>query len=186
MGTGKDKSDTNRLKYEPHQFYIKSTDEMYELFKEFPGALENTVKIAEQCNVEIDLGTYHLPKFPIDDPNISPDIYLKKICEKGLIERYKEITPVIQKRLNYELSVIKKMGYAGYFLITQDFVNYAKNNSIPVGPGRGSAAGSIVAYSSNITDVDPLKYNLLFDRFDRSTVSCSAIEKLFHLKFYLK
>ena len=165
LGTGKDKADTNRLKYEPHQFYIKSTDEMHALFKDFPGAIENTVKIAEQCNVEIDLGKYHLPEFPINESQISPDAYLKKICEEGLAKRYGDITPAIKQRLDYELSVIKKMGYAGYFLITQDFVNYAKHNDIPVGPGRGSAAGSIVAYSTSITDVDPIKYDLLFDRF---------------------
>ena len=165
LGTGKDKNDTNRMRYEPNQFYIKSADEMYKIFKDTPQALENTLKIAEQCNVEIDLGTYHFPNFPIEDPKISPDLYLKNICEKGITDKYGEMTPIIQKRLDYELSVIKKMGYAGYFLITQDFVNYAKQNYIPVGPGRGSAAGSIVAYSTNITDVDPLKYNLLFDRF---------------------
>ena len=165
LGTGKEKNDINRLKYEPEQFYIKSTDEMYNLFKDTPQALENTIKIAEQCNVEIDLGTYHLPKYPIEDPSISPDLFLKNICKQGILEKYGKITPIIQKRLEYELSVIKKMGYAGYFLITQDFVNYAKTNLIPVGPGRGSAAGSIVAYATNITDVDPLKYNLLFDRF---------------------
>ena len=165
LGTGKDKADTNRLKYEPHQFYIKSTDEMHTLFKDFPGAIENTVKIAEQCNVEIDLGKYHLPEFPIDNPKISPDTYLRNICTEGLEQRYGDITPTIQKRLDYELSVIKKMGYAGYFLITQDFVNYASNNDIPVGPGRGSAAGSIVAYCTGITNVDPIKYNLLFERF---------------------
>jgi len=165
LGTGKDKNDTNRLKYEPHQFYIKSTDEMYKIFKDTPNAIENTVKIAEQCNVNIDLGTYHLPKYPIKDPKMTPDSYLQNICMEGIVKKYGDITPTIQKRLNYELSVIKKMGYAGYFLITQDFVNYAKTNNIPVGPGRGSAAGSIVAYTTNITDVDPLKYNLLFDRF---------------------
>ena len=165
LGTGKDKNDMNRMRYEPNQFYIKSADEMYKIFKDTPKALENTLKIAEQCNVEIDLNTYHFPNFPIDDPNISPDLYLKQLCKDGIINKYGEMTPDIEKRLNYELSVIKKMGYAGYFLITQDFVNYAKQNYIPVGPGRGSAAGSIVAYSTNITDVDPLKYNLLFDRF---------------------
>ena len=165
LGTGKDKNDMNRMRYEPNQFYIKSADEMYKIFKDTPKALENTLKIAEQCNVEIDLNTYHFPNFPIDDPKISPDLYLKQLCKDGIINKYGEMTPDIEKRLNYELSVIKKMGYAGYFLITQDFVNYAKQNYIPVGPGRGSAAGSIVAYSTNITDVDPLKYNLLFDRF---------------------
>ena len=165
LGTGKDKNDNNRLRYEPHQFYIKSADEMYKIFKDTPSAIENTIKIAEQCSVEIDLGTYHLPNYPIDDITITPDEYLKNLCLTGIKNRYGEMTSDIQKRLDYELSVIKKMGYAGYFLITQDFVNYAKNKNIPVGPGRGSAAGSIVAYTTQITDVDPLKYNLLFDRF---------------------
>ena len=110
--------------------------------------------------------------YPIKEVNVTPDKYLETICKKGLLQKYGEITPKIKKRLNYELSVIKKMGYAGYFLITQDFVNYAKKNNIPVGPGRGSAAGSIVAYSTNITSIDPLKYNLLFDRFLK--VLCSS------------
>ena len=166
-GMGKEISDTNRLKYEPRQFYIKSQDEMHKMFKEFPGAIENTQRIAEMCNAEISMGSYHLPMFPIPglDGEADPDEYLRNLCMKGLNERYNEITPTVQKRLDYELNVIKKMGFAGYFLITQDFVNYAKDNKIPVGPGRGSAVGSIVSYASGITDLDPLKYNLLFERF---------------------
>ena len=166
-GMGKEISDTNRLKYEPRQFYIKSQDEMHKMFKEFPGAIENTQRIAEMCNAEISMGSYHLPMFPIPglDGEADPDEYLRNLCMKGLNERYNEITPSVQKRLDYELNVIKKMGFAGYFLITQDFVNYAKDNKIPVGPGRGSAVGSIVSYASGITDLDPLKYNLLFERF---------------------
>ena len=166
-GMGKELSDTNRMRYEPRQFYIKTQDEMYKLFKDFPGAIENTCKIAESCSAEIKMGEYHLPMFPIPDLNADsdPDKYLRNICINGLKERYNEITPTIQKRLDFELDIIKKMGFAGYFLITQDFVNYAKDNHIPVGPGRGSAVGSIVSYSSGITDVDPLKYNLLFERF---------------------
>ena len=164
LGTGKDVRDNNRMKYEPGKFYVKSADEMYELFKDVPQALENTVKIADQCNVEIPLGEYHLPAYPLKN-NISSDDYLKEICINGLQSKYDQLSTKIEKRLNYELSVIKKMGYAGYFLITQDFVNYAKNNDIPVGPGRGSAAGSLVAYATGITTVDPLKYNLLFERF---------------------
>jgi len=167
LGTGKNRNDKNRLRYEPRKFYIKSADEMWDLFKDYPDALENTVKIAEQCNVEIPMGNYHLPRFPIpaDSNSSSADDYLKTLCQEGLRKRYSHITPEIQNRLNYELSVIKKMGFAGYFLITMDFVKYAKTNLIPVGPGRGSAAGSIVAYTTGITDVDPIKYNLLFERF---------------------
>jgi len=165
LGTGKDRDDINRLKYEPNQFYIKSVDEMYEIFKDVPEALENTLSIAEQCDVEIPLGNYHLPAYPLPDQETDPDKYLEKLCSEGLKKRYSKITQEIQDRLKYELSVIKKMGYAGYFLITQDFVNYAIKNNIPVGPGRGSAAGSIVAYSTGITNIDPLKYNLLFERF---------------------
>lgn len=167
LGTGKNRNDSNRLRYEPRKFYIKSADEMWDLFKDYPNALENTVKIAEQCNVEIPMGNYHLPRFPIPDKlgAVSPDDYLKMLCQEGLKLRYNHITPEIQHRLNYELSVIEKMGFAGYFLITMDFVKYAKTNKIPVGPGRGSAAGSIVAYTTGITAIDPIKYNLLFERF---------------------
>jgi len=169
LGTDKNRSDTNRVKYEPKQFYIKTVDEMAKLFSNTPDAIENTLKIAESCNVEIKMGEYHLPAFPIpanemttsDDPNV----YLKKLCENGLQSRYSNITPLIQQRLDFELNVIKKMGFAGYFLITQDFVKYARDNNIPVGPGRGSAAGSLVAYCTGITSVDPIKYNLLFERF---------------------
>ncbi len=165
LGTGKNRDDINRLKYEPNQFYIKSTDEMYEIFKDVPEALENTLAVAEQCDVEIPLGNYHLPAYPLPDEETNPDKYLEKLCYKGLNKKYKKISKDIKDRLIYELSVIKKMGYAGYFLITQDFVNYAIKNNIPVGPGRGSAAGSIVAYCTGITNIDPLKYNLLFERF---------------------
>jgi len=166
-GMGKELSDSDRLRYEPRQFYIKTQDEMYALFKDYPGAIENTRAIAEMCNAEITMGSYHLPTFPIPGINGEgdPDQYLRNICVKGLNDRYNEITPTIQKRLDYELDIIKKMGFAGYFLITQDFVNYAKTNHIPVGPGRGSAVGSIVSYAAGITDLDPLKYNLLFERF---------------------
>ena len=165
LGTGKDRSDTNRLQYQPEQFYIKSTDEMYKIFKDVPQALENTVAIAEQCNVDIPLGTYHLPEYPITSGNKDPNLHLRDLSYLGLKSKYQNITKELTMRLDYELSVIKKMGFAGYFLITQDFVNYAKSNNIPVGPGRGSAAGSLVSYCTGITDVDPMHYNLLFERF---------------------
>ena len=172
LGTGKDMHDKNRLRYEPGKFYVKSADEMYKIFPDTPQALENTIKIAEQCNVEIPIGEYHLPAYPVDK-NKTPDEYLKSLCVNGLKSRYKNITPNIKDRLHHELGIIQKMGYAGYFLITQDFVNYAKKNNIPVGPGRGSAAGSLVAYTTGITDVDPIHYNLIFERFlnpDRVTM----------------
>ena len=165
-GMGKEISDENRLKYAPKQFYIKTEDEMYKLFKQTPQAIENSKIIADSCSVDLKMGNYLLPEFPIPSNELNgPDEYLKSICMAGLEERYKDITPKLLTRLDYELGVIKKMGFAGYFLITQDFVKYAKNNQIPVGPGRGSAVGSLVSYCSGITDVDPLKYNLLFERF---------------------
>ena len=164
LGTGKDVYDTNRLKYEPGKFYVKSPDEMFELFKDCPESLENTVKIAQQCNVEIPLNNMYLPDYPVPN-NINPNKYLKTLCMDGLKNKNVDLSSKTISRLDYELQVIEKMGYAGYFLITQDFVNYAKQNSIPVGPGRGSAAGSLVAYATGITNVDPLKYDLLFERF---------------------
>ena len=165
-GMGKFKSDTDRHRYEHEQFYIKTTDEMYDLFKKYPSAIENTVKIAESCNVDIPIGEIHLPEFPIpQEASKSPDEYLEKLCLIGLRNKYKNPEPFIMERLKYELSIIKKMGFAGYFLITQDFVQYAKDSSIPVGPGRGSAVGSIVSYCLGITNVDPMKYNLIFERF---------------------
>ena len=164
LGTGKDVNDQNRMKYEPGKFYVKSADEMYQIFKDVPESLENTVRISEQCNVEIPLGSYHFPAYPLEN-NITADDYLQKICQIGLEAKYDSISNQIKDRLDHELNIIQKMGYAGYFLITQDFVNYAKNNNIPVGPGRGSAAGSLVAYATGITDVDPIQYNLLFERF---------------------
>ena len=165
-GMGKFKSDTDRHRYEHEQFYIKSADEMYDLFKKYPSAIENTLKIAESCDVDIPLGEIHLPEFPIPtESSNSPDEYLENLCMIGLKDRYRDPSPVIIDRLKYELSVIKKMGFAGYFLITQDFVKYAKDSRIPVGPGRGSAVGSIVSYCLGITNVDPMKYNLIFERF---------------------
>ena len=164
-GMGKFKTDKDRHRYEHEQFYIKSTDEMYSLFKDSPSAIENTVKIAEQCNVEIPIGDIHLPSFPIPIEAKSSEEYLRDLCIKGLKSRYKEKSNSLMNRLDYELGVIKKMGFAGYFLITQDFVKYAKNEKIPVGPGRGSAVGSLVSYCLGITNIDPMKYNLIFERF---------------------
>jgi len=167
LGTGKDRDDPNRLKYATPEFYFKTQDEMHKLFKDVPGAIENTRKIAESIDFKINTGSYHLPNFPIpkDGGDSNPDKYLKMLVVSGVKNLYNEVTPDINKQINHELSVIKNMGFAGYFLITADFVQYAKNNDIPVGPGRGSAAGSLVSYALGITDIDPIKHNLLFERF---------------------
>ena len=167
LGTGKKRSDLNRLRYATPEFYFKTQDEMFNLFKEFPQAIENTRRIADSINVELRTGEYHLPNFPIpeDSPTKDPDEYLKMLTQAGADALYGEITPDIQKRIDHELMVIRNMGFAGYFLITADFVKYAKDASIPVGPGRGSAAGSIVSYALGITSIDPLKHDLLFERF---------------------
>ena len=167
LGTGKERSDPNRLRYATPEFYFKTQDEMHKLFKEFPGAIENTRKIADSIDITLPIGESHLPNFPIPkEANTSdPDEYLKSITESGAQNLYGEITPEIKKRMSHELNVIKNMGFAGYFLITADFVKYAKESKIPVGPGRGSAAGSIVSYALGITSIDPLKHDLLFERF---------------------
>ena len=167
LGTGKDRDDPNRLKYATPEFYFKTQDEMHKLFKNVPGAIENTRKIAESIDFKIKTGSYHLPNFPIpeDGGNNDPDEYLKTLVVSGAKNLYSDFNPDINKQINHELSVIKNMGFAGYFLITADFVQYAKNNDIPVGPGRGSAAGSLVSYALGITDIDPIKHNLLFERF---------------------
>lgn len=162
--TGKKVSDEERMKYEGGQFYLKSEDEMRALFKYVPEALDNTVKIAERCNVEIEFGNYKLPKFKVPAGK-NAENYLRELCESGLIKRYPDRYDELKPRLDYELSVIYKMGFTDYFLIVSDFIRYAKSHGIPVGPGRGSAAGSIVAYSLEITNIDPIRYDLLFERF---------------------
>jgi DNA polymerase-3 subunit alpha len=167
IGTGKELSDQNRMRYEPHEFWLKSQDEMAALFENDTEVLDNTLKIADECNLELELGKQYLPTFtiPKDTKAKSADEYLTDLVYKGIRERYDNITPEIKKRVDYELEVIKNMGFTGYFLIVQDFVHYAKERNIPVGPGRGSAAGSIVAYALRITDIDPIKYKLIFERF---------------------
>jgi len=162
--TGKTVDEQDRLKFPGSEFYLKSTEEMKEIFAEYPQALENSLKIAENCNVEFDFTQTHLPYYQIPE-GYDENSYLKKLCQEGLKDRFQEITPEIQSRLDYELDVIFQMGYASYFLIVWDFVKYAHENDILVGPGRGSAAGSLVAYSLYITNIDPLKYGLLFERF---------------------
>ena len=167
LGTGKEREDPNRLRYATPEFYFKSQDEMHKLFKNVPGAIENTRRIAESIDFKITTGNYHLPNFPIPESsqNDDPDEYLSSLVKNGAEKLYAEISPKIDNQINHELKVIKNMGFAGYFLITADFVQYAKNNNIPVGPGRGSAAGSLVSYALGITDIDPIKHNLLFERF---------------------
>jgi DNA polymerase III subunit alpha len=159
--------DIRELSYGTDQVYFKSPEEMVELFKDYPQAIESTLEVAEKCNFDLELGTTFMPEFPVPDSfgNNDLDAYLKHISIEGLNDRYDEITPEISDRLDFELNVIAQMGYSGYFLIVQDFINAAKEKSIRVGPGRGSAAGSLVAYSLGITNVDPIRYNLLFERF---------------------
>ncbi|WP_288174488.1 DNA polymerase III subunit alpha [Sporofaciens musculi] len=162
--TGKKIADENRMRYEGGQYYIKSEDEMRSLFPYALEALENTQKIADRCNVEIEFGVTKLPKYDVPDGFTSWE-YLNHLCQEGLRKRYPEGGDELTKRLEYELSVIKSMGYVDYFLIVWDFIKYAKDHHIMVGPGRGSAAGSIVAYCLEITSIDPIRYQLLFERF---------------------
>lgn len=162
--TGKKVSDEDRMRYEGGQFYLKSEDEMRQLFPYALQALENTHKIAERCNVEIEFGVTKLPRYDVPEGYTSWE-YLNYLCTKGLNEKYPDDDGTLRERLDYELGIINKMGYVDYFLIVWDFINYAKSNDIMVGPGRGSAAGSIVSYCLGITDIDPIKYDLLFERF---------------------
>ncbi|MCE9676113.1 DNA polymerase III subunit alpha [Paraclostridium bifermentans] len=161
---GKTVNDPARMRFGSDEFYLKSREEMEEIFPEVQEALDNTSKIAQMCNVEFDFNTIHLPQYDVPD-GYTPQAYLRMLCFKGLKERYKKPSQEILDRLEYELGVIEKMGYVEYFLITWDFINFARENSIMVGPGRGSAAGSIVSYTLYITDIDPIKYSLLFERF---------------------
>ena len=161
-------TDDDRMKYEGGQFYVKSPEEMKEIFHYIPEAIENTEKIAERCNVEIEFGKYHLPEYPVPEGYTALS-YLSKLCEDGFKARYEGITGdeenELRARLKYEIDTISNMGFVDYFLIVWDYINFAKEHNIAVGPGRGSAAGSIVAYCLGITGVDPIKYNLLFERF---------------------
>ncbi len=164
--TGKRMSDEDRMKFDTEELYVKSPEEMSEYFSAFPDAIENTVKIAEQCNVEFEFGHTILPNYDVPPEYPTHYDFLKELCDKGLEKRYgKNLSEEIQKRAEYELGIIKKMGYVDYYLIVWDFIHYAKTNGIPVGPGRGSGAGSILAYAIEITDIDPIKYGLLFERF---------------------
>ncbi|GIM28211.1 hypothetical protein CPJCM30710_08770 [Clostridium polyendosporum] len=183
--TGKTIDEENRMRYPSDQFYLKSPEEMWDMFSYVPEALENTVKIAEQCDFDYDFHKSKLPKFPLPE-GVDPFDYLRETCFKGLIERYEIFKEFLKRpfdldkiisfgkvseeanlyieRLDYELSVIKQMGYVDYFLIVWDFMRYSMENGIPIGPGRGSAAGSVVAYTLGITKIDSIKYSLLFER----------------------
>ena len=161
---GKTLDDPNRMRFNSDDYYLKSAEEMAELFPEYPEAMENTVRIAERCNVDFSFGNHYLPKFPLPEGTTEEE-YLRRLCEEKLTSRYNPVTAKVQERLDYELSIIHRMGFDSYFLVVWDFINYARQQAIAVGPGRGSAAGSIVAYVLGITDIDPLKYALLFERF---------------------
>jgi len=171
IGTGRRLNDEKRFRFSSEQYYLKNAEEMWELFGEVPDALTNTLEIAERCNVQIETTDtapperkYKIPTFPAPAGKTEAE-YLRELCEAGLKRRYPEITSEIRERLDYELGTIEQMGFPGYFLIVWDLVNYARTHDIPVGPGRGSAAGSLVAYTAGITDIDPLKYDLFFERF---------------------
>ena len=164
LQTGKKLADEDRMRYEGGQYYVKSSEEMERLFPYAPEALENTHKIAQRCHVEIEFGVTKLPKFDVPEGYTSWE-YLNELCFRGLEERYQPVTEELKERLNYELSTIRNMGYVDYFLIVWDFIKYARDHDIMVGPGRGSAAGSLVAYTLGITQLDPIRYDLLFERF---------------------
>jgi DNA polymerase-3 subunit alpha len=163
--TGNKIADADRLTLKDDDFSMRSPEEMTELFKDLPEAVENTEKIAEACNLELELGKIRLPRFPLPEDENNSNAYLRKLIKERFIKRFEKTAPEIETRLEYELKMIEKMGLADYFMIVQDFINWAKERGIVVGPGRGSAAGSLVSYILGITDVDPLKYGLLFERF---------------------
>lgn len=163
--TGKTIADADRMEFQTDEFYLKSTDEMYDLFSMVPEACENTNRIAEQCNFEFTFGETKLPYFKAPD-GMENQAYFEKLCWEGLERRYPgKVTDALKERLSYEINVVKTMGYTNYYLIVYDFINYAKSRDIPVGPGRGSGAGSLAAYCVGITDIDPIRYNLIFERF---------------------
>ena len=162
--TGKSVDDINRMRFETQEFYLKSEEELRSLFPGCDEAFENTVKIAERCNVEFTFHEYHLPAYPVPEGYTNEE-YFRKLCYEGFQERYPDAPEEYRERMEYEIKVISSMGYVNYYLIVWDFIHYAKSAGIPVGPGRGSGAGSIVAYCIHITEVDPMKYGLIFERF---------------------
>ncbi len=162
---GKTVEDTDRMRFTGSEFYLKSEDEMLTLFEKYPESVQNAAKIAEMCNFDFEFGKYHLPLFKLPEGENDSFAYLEKLCVEGVKKRYGDDCEQAKKQLDYELKMIKDMGFTDYFLIVGDFIAYAKNKDIPVGPGRGSAAGSVVSYALEITDVDPIKYSLFFERF---------------------
>ncbi len=165
IGMNKTIDDETRMKFYGEEFYLKSAEEMQKIFGEIPDAIENTVKISEKCNFQLQTNSLHFPDFPVPERHTHMS-YLRELVENGLIKKYgQNCSKEVRERVDYELSIIEKMGYAPFFLVVQDFINYAKSKGIEVGPGRGSAAGSIVAYLIGITEIDPLKFSLLFERF---------------------
>ena len=162
---GRTVEDPSRMRFETPEFYLKSEQEMAALFPHWPEALENTAKIAAACNVDFEFGVYHLPEFKLPEGWKDGDAYFEHLCRQGFARRYPQGSPEYEKQLEYEMAMIRRMGFVEYFLIVSDFIGYAKSHDIPVGPGRGSAAGSMVAYCLDITDVDPMKYSLYFERF---------------------
>ena len=152
------------MRFETQEFYLKSEEELRQLFPGCDEAFDNTVKIAEMCNVEFTFHEYHLPAYPVPEGYTNEE-YFRKLCYDGFRERYPQEPKEYKERMEYEISVISSMGYVNYYLIVWDFIHYAKEVGIPVGPGRGSGAGSIVAYCIHITEVDPMKYGLIFERF---------------------
>ena len=162
--TGKTIADADRMEFQTDEFYLKSTEEMYDLFSIAPDACENTVKIAEMCNFDFEFGVTKLPYFEAPD-GMDNQVYFEKLCREGLVRRYGDgVTDEMRDRLEYEIDVIRRMGYTNYYLIVFDFINYAKQQGIPVGPGRGSGAGSLAAYCVGITNIDPIRYNLQIGR----------------------
>jgi DNA polymerase-3 subunit alpha len=166
--TGKTINEARRLRFKSEEFYFKSPEQMIELFADMPEAVRNTIEITEKCNLSLELGKYRLPHFPIPEGQTA-ESYLRKLAMEGLAQRYGELSPEVEERVQMELQVIGSMGFSTYFLIVWDFIRFARSRGIAVGPGRGSAAGSIVAYALGITDVDPLKYGLIFERFLNSS-----------------
>ncbi len=163
--TGKTLDEPGRMRFETREFFVKSEAEMAALFPDHPEAIENTAKIAELCNVDFEFGKYHLPLFRLPEGWTDGEAYFRKLCLDGFARRYPDRKPEYLKQLNYEMDMIRRMGFVDYFLIVSDFIAFAKGSGIPVGPGRGSAAGSMVAYCLNITNVDPMEYGLYFERF---------------------
>ena len=162
--TGKTVDDPKRMKFQTDEFYLKSEEELRQLFPNCPEAFENTAKIAQRCNLDFEFHKYHLPSFPVPEGYTNEEFF-RKLCEDGFSQRYENPPKEYRERLEYEIGVISRMGYVNYYLIVWDFIRYAKESGIPVGPGRGSGAASIVAYCLHITEVDPMQYGLIFERF---------------------